>query len=103
MAANRLLVREEETLEDWQRDYRRSLHLDNLGFSGDGDVVALGLDETEDELTMADAERRLKYGIRDERHRYRGIAMSSATAAEARQAREADIDVMTRKEWDDGE
>lgn len=111
MAISRLFInkviersRQEETIEDWQRDHRRSLHLDNLGFSGDGDVVALGLDETEDELTMADAERRLKFGIRDERHRYRGIPMSMCSPAEARQAREADIDLdMTRKEWDDGE
>jgi hypothetical protein len=91
-------------LETWQTEHRRMLRLDSLGFGGDGDVVALGLDEMEDEITLDEARRRLKYGIRDERHRYRGIPMSMCSPAEARQAREADIDSdMTRKEWDDGE
>jgi hypothetical protein len=92
---------QEQVAEVWHSEFLREQRLNNLGFSGDDDVCALGLEEQEDEFTMADAERRLALGLRDERHRYRGIPLSSATVAEARQARDADIDVMERKEWDD--
>jgi hypothetical protein len=87
-----------ETLEVWQREHRESQKLDNRGFADDLDVPVLGLEEMEDELLMSEAR---KYDHSRDRHRYRGIPLSSATAAEARQAREADIDDMTRREWDD--
>lgn len=94
-------VETEETVESWQREHRLERRLASLGFSDDSDVVALGLDEMEDEVTMADARERLRMGIRDERHRYRGIPVSMCSPDEVRAAREADIDDMTRKEWDD--
>ena len=87
-----------DTLEVWQSEHRREQRLNNLGFGGDGDVVALGLDEMEDELTLEDV-RAGRFTF--ERHRYRGIPVSMCTPEEARRAREADIDDMTRKEWDD--
>ena len=90
-----------ESLEVWQVEHRRERLLDDRGFSGDSEVVALGLDEIEDELTHEEAVRRLRLGIRDERHRYRGIPLSMCTPDERRRAREADIDDMARKEWDD--
>lgn len=87
-----------ETLEVWQREHREALRLDNAGFGGDGDVPVLGLEEMEDELLMSEAR---KYDFARDRHRYRGIPLSMATPEEARRAREADIDDMSRKDWDD--
>jgi hypothetical protein len=88
----------EEVAEVWQLELRREQMLDNLGFGGDGDVPVLGLDEQEDELLMSQVK---DYDFARERHRYRGIPLSSATVDEARRARESDIDDMTRREWDD--
>lgn len=90
-----------ESLDVWQVEHRREQKLDNAGFSGDSEVVLLGLEDMEDELTHEEAVRRLRLGIRDERHRYRGIPLSMCTPDERRRARDADIDDMARKEWDD--
>lgn len=89
---------QEQVAEVWHSEFLREQKLNTLGFSGDDDICALGLEEQEDELLTAK-----DYDFASERHRYRGIPLSSATPAEARQARDADIDVMERKEWDDGE
>jgi hypothetical protein len=79
MANERLRLRfaecssSEEIAEVWQSELRREQRLNQLGFDGDGDVPVLGLEEMEDEVTMADAERRLALGLRDERLKYRAI------------------------------
>jgi hypothetical protein len=87
-----------ETLEVWQREHRESQKLDNRGFADDSDVPVLGLEEMEDELLMSEAR---EYDHSRDRHRYRGIPLSMATPEEARRAREADIDSMDHRAWDD--
>lgn len=77
--------------------------LDRLGFAGDGDVVLLGLEDMEPELTMEQAERqhRLAPFVVTDRHRCKATPMSLAPIDDARSAREHDIDDMKRAEWDD--
>lgn len=76
---------EDEITEEWQHEHREEQRLARLGFGGDGDVPVLGLEEMEDELPWG----QIEVGWRKRR---RGIPVSSATPAEARQAREADVE-----------
>ncbi len=86
-----------DTLEALRTKQRQ---LDECGFSGDADVVVLGLEDMESELTMEQAEqehRRYPYMTRD-RRKLHGIA---ATPDDARYAREHDVDGMLHPAWDD--
>jgi hypothetical protein len=82
-----------EQVLGWQKNHRSELELDNLGFTGDEDCVALGLETMEDEVTMEDASR-LHYlargGVIMDRRKAIAIPISSATVDEARDARAAE-------------
>lgn len=80
-------------------------HLDERGFRGDADVVLLGLEEMEDELTMEQAERqhRLAPFVNTDRRRAVASPFSMADPDIAREARANDIDNMERPEWRDEE
>lgn len=96
---------EATTEEEWQRRHKQERKLDELGFAGDDDVVTLGLDEIEDELTMQEAERihNLAPFVNAERRRAVAIPVSSATVEEARAARgnEHGGDRIDPSGWDD--
>lgn len=84
-----LYEQNEETLE-WQKVMAIETKLDTLGFGGDDDCVVLGLDETEDELTLEQASAlylKAKAGLDPKTHRMTLPIISSATAEEARDAR----------------
>lgn len=87
--SERIAEQAEEVL-GWQREHRSELELDNLGFAGDEDAVALGLETMEDEVTMEDA-KRIHYlargGVILDRRKAIAIPISSATVDEARDAR----------------
>lgn len=82
-----------ETVLGWEREHRDEQWLDSLGFHGDDDRVALGLETMEDETTMEDASK-LHYlargGVIMDRRKAIAIPVSSATVDEARGAREAE-------------
>lgn len=98
-----LAERAEEVL-GWQKEHRNELNMDALGFSGDEDCVALGLETMEEEMTMEQASilhYKAKAGI-IERDRRMVIPIASATPQEARDARCND-DVGDRPEYYDGD
>lgn len=74
---------EATTEEEWQRRHKLEHKLDQSGFGGDDEVVALGLEEMEDELTPEQVllERMTKVGRRT------AMPVGEATADERRNAR----------------
>lgn len=88
---------EAKLAEQWQADMHMETMLKERGFDGDEDVVMLGLEEMEDELTQ---EQIMLERFARPTHR-QVIPASMATVEEARQAREADIDDMNHPEWND--
>lgn len=95
-----LVKQMQDGLEVFRAHQRR---LDEHGFAGDHEVVMLGLEEMEPELTMADAERMHGYApfVNVDRHRYVGVPASEAAPEVMRGAREHDLDDQSRMEWDD--
>jgi hypothetical protein len=80
---------EATTEEEWQRRHRQEHELDQLGFAEDDEVVALGLDDMEDELTMemAQAQHLKAPFVNVDRRKANPMPVSEATPDEARAAR----------------
>jgi hypothetical protein len=95
------MAEQAETVLGWQHEHRREQELDRLGFGGDDDCVALGLEEMEDEVTMEDAHRLhylAKSGVIIDRRKAIAIPISSATPQEARDARSGEH--IGDREWE---
>lgn len=97
----RLEVAQSSGMDAFRQHQKR---LDECGFTGDADVVLLGLEDMESEVTMEDAERihRAAPFVNVDRRRAVGMAPSGipGDAADVR-ARGGDIDDMRAMEWDD--
>ena len=83
--------------ERWQTEHKQMRYLEERGFEDPDFVPLFSLDTMEEELTMEQAALLPRHV--EATHRMT-IPVSMATPAERRQAREADIDDMKRREWD---
>ena len=84
------LYEQNEETQEWQKVMEIETKLNTSGFDGDGDCVALGLEEMEEEVTLSQATVQYlnaKAGLDKATHRMTLPIISAATAEEARDAR----------------